>query len=71
MPTDRVKPETDVERDDSQARTRATGGEPQPRAPDANSSTGTTPNDVHVGRAGGPDVGYAGETGAERREKAD
>ena len=71
MADKRVKSETDVDRDDAQALTRATGGEPSSGAPDANSTTGTTPNDVHVGRASGPDVGYAGETGAERRQQAD
>jgi hypothetical protein len=51
--------------------TRATGGVADPEAPDVNSTTGTTPNDVHVGRAQGQDVGYAGETGAERRAAAE
>jgi len=67
MAGERLKNETDVHRDDAQALTRATGGEPQPDAPDANSTTGTTPNDMYVGRDQGQDVGYAGETGAERR----
>ena len=71
MAGDRVKSETDVERDEAQALTRATGGEDQPDAPDRNSTTGSTPNDVAVGRVAGDDVGYAGETGAERRQKAD
>jgi hypothetical protein len=70
MANDRQKNESDVDRDRAQALTRATGGEPDPTAPDANSTTGTTPNDVSVGRASGPDVGYAEETGAERREKS-
>lgn len=70
MADDRQKNETDVHRDEAQALTRATGGEPQPDAPDSNSTTGTTPNDVSVGRASGPDVGYAGETGAERRSES-
>ncbi len=39
-------------------------------AADQHSTTGTTPNEVHVGRAQGQDVGYAGETGAERRAAA-
>ena len=67
MAGERLKNETDVHRDKAQALTRATGGEPDPDAPDANSTTGTTPNDMYVGRDQGQDVGYAGETGAERR----
>jgi hypothetical protein len=59
--------EDDVERDDHQALSRDTGGVPDDDAPDQGSSTGTTPNDEVVGRTAGQDVGYAGETGAERR----
>ena len=59
--------EDDVGRDDAEALSRATGGVPDPDAPDQHSSTGTTPNDELVGRVSGQDVGYAGETGAERR----
>jgi len=59
--------EDDVERDDAEALSRATGGVPDDDAPDQHSSTGTTPNDEMVGRVSGQDVGYAGETGAERR----
>jgi hypothetical protein len=44
----------------------ATGGGPSDQ-PDAGSTTGTGPSDTFVGRVGGRDVGYAGETGAERR----
>jgi hypothetical protein len=50
----RVKNETDVDRDDAQALTRVSGE----RA-----------NDTYVGRDEGQDVGYAGETGAERRQQ--
>jgi hypothetical protein len=71
MAGERLKNETDVHRDDAQALTRATGGEEQPEAPDSNSTTGTTPNDMYVGRDQGQDVGYAGETGAERRAAAE
>src|SRR4051794_34797668 len=67
MAEERLKNETDVHRDEAQALTRATGGEPDPDAPDTNSTTGTTPNDMYVGRDQGQDVGYAEETGAERR----
>lgn len=59
--------EDDVERDDAQALSRPTGGVPDADAPDQASSTGTTPDDVGVGHAVGQDVGYAGETGAEKR----
>ena len=59
--------EDDVDRDDHEALSRATGGVPDDDAPDQGSSTGTTPNDQVVGRVSGQDVGYAGETGAERR----
>lgn len=59
--------EDDVDRDDAQGLSRAAGGVPDAHAPDQGSSTGTTPNDQGVGQAVGQDVGYAGETGAERR----
>ena len=59
--------EEDVPRDDAEALSRATGGVEDPDAPDQGSSTGTTPNDEGVGMVAGQDVGYAGETGAERR----
>jgi hypothetical protein len=58
--------EDDVERDDAMALTRATGGGPAD-APDADSTTGTGENGEFVGRVAGQDVGYEGETGAERR----
>ncbi|MFP5218140.1 MAG: hypothetical protein ACLGIG_00170 [Actinomycetes bacterium] len=59
--------EEDVDRDDHEALSRATGGVPDPDEPDQHSTTGTTPNDTMVGRVSGQDVGYAGETGAEKR----
>jgi hypothetical protein len=34
------------------------------------STTGTAPDDEFAGRVSGQDVGYAGETGAERRAGA-
>ncbi len=58
--------EDDVERDDAVALTRAAGGGPAAAA-DAGSTTGTGENEEFVGRVAGQDVGYAGETGAERR----
>lgn len=61
--------EEDVDRDDAQALSRATGGEPSGE-PDAESTTGTGESEEFVGRVAGQDVGYAGETGAERRAAA-
>jgi hypothetical protein len=58
--------EDDVDRDDAQALSRAVGGGAGD-APDADSTTGTGGNGTFVGRASGQDVGYAEETGAERR----
>ena len=61
--------EDDVGRDDAQALSRATGGGPGGQ-PDSDSTTGTGKSGTFVGRGGGQDVGYAGETGAERRAAA-
>ncbi|MEV6319320.1 hypothetical protein [Streptomyces sp. NPDC051776] len=47
-----------------------TGGQPQSQAADQHSTTGTTPNDIFVGRASGDDPGYL-ETGAEQRAHPD
>jgi hypothetical protein len=58
--------EDDVDRDDAVALSRATGGG-NSDAPDAESTTGTGESGTFVGRVTGQDVGYAGETGAERR----
>jgi len=60
-------PEDDVADDDTQARTRATGGAPEETAADSQGTTGTGESDEFVGRAAGQDDGYEGETGAERR----
>jgi hypothetical protein len=62
--------ERDVELDEGVASSRETGGVPNPEHPDQHTSTGTTPNEEFVGRVAGQDVGYAGETGAERRAAA-
>jgi len=62
--------EDDVDRDDAQALSRATGGG-ESDAPDADSTTGTGGSETFVGRVTGQDVGYAGETGAERRAAAE
>jgi hypothetical protein len=61
--------EDDVERDDAQALSRASGGGAS-EEPDAVSTTGTGDSETFVGRVAGQDVGYAGETGAERRAAA-
>ena len=61
--------EDDVDRDDAQALTRATGGSASDE-PDASSTTGTGDSGEFVGRVAGQDVGYAEETGAERRAAA-
>ena len=60
--------EPDVDRD-AQALSRATGGG-DGDGPDADSTTGAGESDEFVGRVAGQDVGYAGETGAERRDAA-
>jgi hypothetical protein len=59
--------EDDVDQDDAQALSRATGGG-ESDAPDAESTTGAGESETFVGRVAGQDVGYAGETGAERRQ---
>lgn len=53
--------------------TRPTGGVDQPDVMDRNSSTGTTPNEEYVGRAGGDETGDVGLSGGEARtgERAD
>lgn len=59
--------EEDVAADEQVATSRATGGVADPSAPDQASTTATTPTPEFVGRVAGDDVGYAEETGAERR----
>jgi hypothetical protein len=66
VPTDPRPGEEDVDRDSAQALSRATGGA-ESDAPDATATTGTGESGTSVGRVAGQDVGYAGETGAERR----
>ncbi|TQN37425.1 hypothetical protein FHU33_4076 [Blastococcus colisei] len=70
MSTDPRPGEEDVDRDDAQALSRATGGEESDQ-PDAAGTTGTGGSGTFVGRTSGQDVGYAGETGAERRAAAE
>ncbi len=65
--------EDDVDQDDAQALSRATGGG-ETDDPDAVGTTGTGESEEFVGRVSGQDAGYAEETGAERRaaeEQAD
>ncbi len=69
METDPRPSEEDVDPDDAQALSRATGGGDS-EAADAASTTGTGESETFVGRVAGQDVGYAGETGAERRAAA-
>ncbi|MCW2538380.1 MAG: hypothetical protein JWN95_105 [Frankiales bacterium] len=68
--TGKVKTETDVDTDEQVATSRDIGGVENPDAPDQASTTGTTPTPEYVGRIAGDDVGYAEETGAERRAQA-
>ncbi len=72
MVTSRPEPqsETDVPADSAVAGSRDTGGNPAADDPDALSTTGTGDSGEFVGRVAGDDVGYAGETGAERRAEA-
>jgi len=53
--------------DEATAGTRATGGAADRGADDANSTTGTTPNETFVGRASGDEAGEAETSGAEKR----
>jgi hypothetical protein len=63
--------EDDVDRDDAEALSRASGGAPSD-APDAPGTTGTGESGSFVGRvAGGDDPGEVGESGAERRAEAE
>jgi hypothetical protein len=61
--------EDDVDTDDKLANSRATGGGPDTGG-DAGTTTGTGESEEFVGRVGGQDEGYAGETGAEARSEA-
>ena len=60
----------DVASDPALASSRATGGEYVELSGDRGSVTGTGKTDEFVGRVAGDDLGYAGETGAERRAEA-
>ncbi|SHG53187.1 hypothetical protein SAMN05443575_2183 [Jatrophihabitans endophyticus] len=61
------RPEPDVDEDEARVDSRDTGGVPDADKPDQGSTTGSTPKGEYVGRTAGQDVGYAEETGAERR----
>ncbi|TFV68300.1 UNVERIFIED_ORG: hypothetical protein E4P37_01060 [Bacillus sp. AZ43] len=66
MTTDPRPHEDDVDPDEGQALSRATGGADGDQR-DAGGTTGTGDSGTFVGRVSGQDVGYAEETGAERR----
>jgi hypothetical protein len=59
--------EADAPVDTGTARTRPTGGVPDPGAADTHSTTGTTPSQTFVGRASGEEPGDSDITGAEAR----
>jgi hypothetical protein len=59
--------EDDAPADVGTARTRATGGVPQPGAQNPEATTGTTPSETFVGRAGADETLDAGTSGAEAR----
>ena len=62
--------ESDVPIDPALASSRATGGEHTHLSGDRGSVTGTGDTEEFVGQVAGDDLGYAGETGAERRSAA-
>lgn len=62
--------EADVDTDEALANSRDTGGVDDDTKTDQAVTTGTTPKGEYVGRIAGDDLGYAGETGAERRAEA-
>lgn len=61
----------DVADDPALASNRATGGGDGELSGDRGSVTGTGDTQEFVGRVSGADLGYAGETGAERRANPD
>jgi hypothetical protein len=62
--------ESDVDTDEQVANTRPVGGDAGETEGDAAATTGTGVDEEFVGRVGGQDSGYAGETGAEARHVA-
>ena len=65
-----VKAEADTQADDARVDSRVTGGVVDESDPNQGSTTSSTQDGGYVGRIAGDDVGYAGETGAERRAEA-
>ena len=65
--------ENDAPADLGAARTRATGGVDRPGTQNPNATTGTTPSETFVGRAGADETADTGLSGAEARagERAD
>ena len=59
--------EADAPADLGTSRTRASGGVPQPGTQNPDASTGTTPNETFVGRAGADETTDTGLSGAEAR----
>jgi hypothetical protein len=66
-PTPETPGEADAPVDTGTARSRPTGGVPDPGAADTHSTTGTTHNENFVGRASGDDPGQTDTTGADVR----
>jgi hypothetical protein len=69
-PDGTTNPEADADDQGGLAASRETGGVVEPDQPDQASTTGSTPTPEYVGRVAGDDLGYAEETGAERRAEA-
>jgi hypothetical protein len=66
-PQAQERAEVDAPADLGSARTRATGGVAQPGTQNPNATTGTTPNETFVGRAGADETLDTGLSGAEAR----
>lgn len=64
------KAEADTQSDEAVASSRETGGV-EKDDPNQASTTSTSEDAEYVGRIAGDDLGYAEETGAERRAEAD
>jgi hypothetical protein len=63
----REEPEDDVSLEEDSRSPRATGGDVEPGGADQHSTTGTSRNDLFVGRVAGADTGAEETTGAEKR----
>ena len=66
-----LRSSADLGVDPASARSRETGGDARRPSGDSETTTGPGENETYVGRVAGQDVGYAGETGAERRAAKD